>query len=215
MIPSRCRVVGLTAASLIPLCCANLGRALPSPVSQEAAGLVVIHNPDEAPAGATHFGSEFWRQTTSSSETASSLVSLQSLTTVRVGDAIERVSHAFCAAPDGTAALVRAQGYHATVSAGGLDFMPEPPLVAAGSHPGARFDLAASARFRTRRIAAGSRELFNEHSGAPSWYITGNTAQALLGSGLTEFYEARPDGIEVTWLLSQPLPTKGDLVIRA
>jgi hypothetical protein len=215
MIPCRFRVVGLTAASMISLWCGSHAQALPSRVSQQSPGIVFVHNPNDAPAWAAHFGSEFWRQTDLTSiQAISNPASAQALPGLRVGDAIERVSHAFAPTPDGACALVIAQGYRAGVCASGLEFVPELPMVTAGS---TRFDLAAKARFRTRQVSAGGQELFSGEAEAACWYVTGNTAQALLEpeSGLTEFYEARRDGIEVTWVLPRPVTAKGDLVINA
>ena len=70
MIPSRFRVVGLAAASVIPLLCGNQAQALPSVVPPEAPGIVFIHDPNELPDWANPFGHEFWLQATRSSSDA-------------------------------------------------------------------------------------------------------------------------------------------------
>jgi cysteine-rich repeat protein len=92
---------------------------------------------------------------------------------VDVQDAIARVSHAF----RGTE--VRSAGYTARVDGSGL-----------------RFEAGGSELRLTSRV--NGRE-----SGDVPWSIVGDTAQGLLAPGLIEHYQARDEGVEVSWVIAE------------
>ena len=101
---------------------------------------------------------------------------------VDVHDAISRVTHAF------RGGEVRSAGYTARVDDAGL-----------------RLDVSGSElRLRTRVNGRGV-------DGGASWSIVGDTAQRRIGPGVIEHYQARDDGVEVSWVVAQ----RGSFVIEA
>ena len=125
------------------------------------------------------------------------------------GQAIERVSHSFQTLAEGLSAQSVSRTYTARLEEVGLRLTPR------WQGPG-RSD-TDDAVFRTRTIRHGTRELYDGRNAAPAWWILGNTAQALLhpGSGVVEHYEAKPEGVAVTWVFSEPLRGVGSLVVEA
>jgi uncharacterized repeat protein (TIGR02543 family) len=80
-----------------------------------------------------------------------------------------------------------------------------------------RPDPRTEALFRTVSIGRDEAVFYDAAASTPEWSVLGNTAQALLNaaSGLLEHYEARGEGVEVAWVLSQPLPGTGPLALEA
>jgi len=188
---------------------------------QDAGKLVVHQKREELPGWAVGFGKEFWRrpqsisfaQRPASDEGASQLP-------IQVGDVIDRVSHAFAPDASSCGARVEGRGYRALLDSDGLRFAPANPAFGGGQPDPAPTGEAQSEeeiRFRTRWVQRGDRLPFLASSDPVGWHVLGNTAQALrdLRSGLVEHYEARSEGIEVTWLIPQAPEGDGDLVIGA
>lgn len=164
----------------------------------------------EPPAWAIGFGKEFWRAsaTTLSAYLTGQGAALQ-VSPSQVGNAIDRVTHAFRSDATGWVVSASDSTYRAALDSAGLAFTSA--TLGDGSHTG------ATARFRTRSVACGTRSLLASDPRSRDWHVTGNTAQALLGeaSGLVEHYEARQAGVEVTWLVTRPLAGARDLAIEA
>ncbi|HEY5950286.1 MAG TPA: EGF domain-containing protein [Kofleriaceae bacterium] len=64
--------------------------------------------------------------------------------------------------------------------------------------------------FRTSRVALGAREL---DGSSAQWSVLGNTAQRLIDatSGVIEHHEVRSDGVELSWVVREPIDS--DLVV--
>ena len=160
------------------------------------------------PVWAIPLGDEFWRR---SSQMRSDAIPPEGsgvvISPVKVSDAVERVTYAFCQEGANSLPQVRGRGYQARIT-DGVEFVASSPE--AGGP-------ATATRFYTRSIRREIGEGSVEESACPSWFVSGNTAQALLdtGSGLVEHCEAGPAGVEVTWVVSRPPPGKGGMVIEA
>jgi len=78
-------------------------------------------------------------------------------------------------------------------------------------------DPETEARFRTLAIRQKTQVLYASEADAVEWSVLGNTAQALLNSGLglVEHYETRGEGVAVTWVVTKPLPEGGPLSVEA
>ncbi|HMJ92392.1 MAG TPA: hypothetical protein VK530_21395 [Candidatus Acidoferrum sp.] len=77
--------------------------------------------------------------------------------------------------------------------------------------------MGAQGEFRTLSVKLGSDELFSTASGRENWSVLGNTVQRMLNvdKGIIEHYEARSEGVEVTWVLREQVKTEGNLQIEA
>jgi cysteine-rich repeat protein len=98
---------------------------------------------------------------------------------------VERVHHAIRRDPTTGLARVNGSGYMATFDGDGMHFESRGPGVTV----------------RTARIAFGDDVVYAER-GVP-WSLLGNTAQARLAPSVVEHYEARTDGVEITWLVRE------------
>jgi hypothetical protein len=160
------------------------------------------------PEWAIPFGDEFWRR---SSPILSDAVPPDDaravVSPVKVSDAVERVTYAFCQQGANSLPQVRGRSYRASVT-DALEF------VASSRESGAP---EAAARFYTRSIRREISEGCGKDLAFPAWFVAGNTAQTLLdaASGLVEHCEAGPAGVEVTWVMSRPPPGQGGMVIEA
>ena len=154
------------------------------------------------PPWAVPFGAEFWR--TPGRDGLGWTRQRQPLgqrSPVKVGDAIERVQHAFRSTSP-TEWSVRGRGYSATLSPQGLQFLP-----LAGDQE--VLNIAAS------RVELGRQTLFPSGDDAGPWHVAGNTAQRLrvAALGLIEHLEAVAAGVEVSWVLRCPPAAAADLII--
>src|SRR5207244_2247714 len=91
-----------------------------------------------------------------------------------------------------------------------------------GSEPARRVPLYApdagtEAQFRTLSVQWGDRSLYRKGPDPVPWSILGDTAQGLPNQdeGVVEHYEARNEGVEVSWVLSQRPFGPGPLEIDA
>ena len=124
-------------------------------------------------------------------------------------------------APDGGARQVSAGGGRsAPAGDGGIAngagvAQPRDRLVAGAAS--AQSVPEVEAFFHTLTVTSQNQALYTAEQSAADWSALGNTAQALLdeASGLLEHYEARTEGVAVTWVLSKPLRGAGDLSITA
>jgi hypothetical protein len=170
--------------------------------------LSIIRNSTQAPAWAVPFGAEFWRRHTARAGTpVSPRGAAAGISPFQLGDAIDRVTHAFEWSSAGVAAQAEGRNFRANVDSSGLTFSP---LGAAGA-------ATTPVRFQSRRISVDTREFYSGEPTASGWCLTGNTAQSLLEptAGVVVHYEVRPDGVEVTWVVARPLATQSDLTIEA
>jgi hypothetical protein len=167
---------------------------------------------EEAPAWTVAFGKEFWRRPTTQTRVNEALGKspVQVSSAVGVGEIIERVSHAFASDDPADPPVVHAKTYTASMKASGLRFSPNNPLETA---IGAETETV----FRTISVQQGRRALYTANASGLNWSVLGNTAQALLdpASGLVEHYEARGEGVAVTWVFSKPLATTGSFLVEA
>ena len=101
---------------------------------------------------------------------------------------------------------VQARTYTASLDARGLGFGP--PLPAKPSSGGLHI--------RTASIRHGEQVLYAPAESNLEWFVLGNTAQARLNApmGLVEHYEAGAAGMELTWVLQQPLRSAEELVVE-
>ena len=160
------------------------------------------------PSWAVRFGGEFWRKPHPGITALGSPAVAAGISPVQVNDALERVTHAFVEDPSGSHLQAQGNGYRAALGKEGLSFEPAAP---AGTGP------SCEARIHVLSVNRGERSCLAETSGASSWFVVGNTAQALLeaGIGLVEHFEAGSGGVEVSWVLNRPVPGEGDLVVKA
>jgi hypothetical protein len=170
--------------------------------------LSMIRSGAQAPAWVVPFGAEFWRRHLARVGTpVAPRGAAVGLTPFQLGDAIDRVTHAFEWSSPGAAAQAAGRNFRAHVDSSGLTLSPLGPATAA----------TTPIRFRTRTISLGSSEVYRGEPSASGWCVTGDTAQSLLERtpGLVVHYEVRPDGVEVAWVVARPLAAQGDLIIEA
>jgi len=166
---------------------------------------------------------------------------------INIGDVIDRVSHAWVRDLAEPVPRVLDNAYTATLDEGGLRFRSRQPerasdlpggnavqnranagleqLPAQSSngtpdeHP--RLGQEAEAVFRTVSIRLENRSVYESDKSKPVWSILGNTAQALLNADadVVEHFEAKAEGVAVSWILSKPLrsgtPEGANLVVEA
>lgn len=185
-------------------------------------GATALRRPDEVPAWAVPFGSEFWRSHMPASARLARLTSVTPFSAGKLADAIERVTHAF------EVCLPRSNG-----GGGVRTHRPyrEDPLIEAKAH-GYRARLEASAltlapggvgqdnpliSVRTLGVSRSATDRCCGAAQGTEWCVVGNTAQRQVdpGSGLVEHYEIRSDGVELAWILGRPPSGAGDLSIEA
>src|SRR2546426_153689 len=168
--------------------------------------------PEQAPPWTVAFGKEFWRRPTTQTRVNEALGKspVQVSSAVGVGEVIERVSHAFASDDPADPPVVHAKTYTASMNASGLRFLANNPIETA---IGAKTETV----FRTISVQQGRRALYTANASGLNWSVLGNTVQALLdpASGLVEHYEARGEGVAVTWVFSKPLATTGPFVVEA
>ena len=160
------------------------------------------------PEWAIPFGDEFWRRSSPIQSDAIPPDDARAVVSpVKVSDAVERVTYAFCQEGANSLLQVRGRGYQASVT-DGLEFVAFSPEAGEPS---------TAARFYTRSIRREIGDGCAKCLACPAWFVAGNTAQALLdaASGLMEHCEAGPAGVEVTWVMSRPPPGQGAMVIEA
>ncbi len=159
-----------------------------------------------SPDWAVPYGGEFWRPAAGISPRLLSAgnAGLASAPHPNLGEAIERVQHAFRPSPESGSWTAPAHSFRAQLSDTGLHF-----------HPAAS-DQEAAIAFRTCGIHIGDefRELTNPTS--TRWTVVGNTAQRLLDARLqlVEHVESRAAGVEVSWVLNQAPAVRGDVIIN-
>ena len=187
------------------------------PIAVDTAGITMHSNSDDRPAWAVPYGREFWHAISPSPASGYAELDLGEVVS-RVGHAIVQTqpfeipssaTRAYTATFDGKGfqmALYRPSGVSAGVSY--ADDPSEPPAsttVAFESEP------SAQAKFRTISVQSDGHSLYLAGAQSVPWSVLGNTAQGLLSGehGIVEHYEVGQDGIEVSWVLQQALPTKG------
>ena len=116
----------------------------------------------------------------------------------------ERVAHALTS---GDEPSVNSRSYVASFDTRGLQFSPKQP---------ARGGAASEAVVKTLAISRGNRGI-DAADERGEWVVLGNTIQRSLSHDkrVIEHYEARADGVSVTWVLPQPLPGSGSLTVEA
>ena len=180
----------------------------PARAPATSGNLSIIRNSTQAPAWAVPFGAEFWRRHMVRAGTpVYPRRAAAGLSPFQLGDAIDRVTHAFDWSSAGAAAQAAGQNFRANVDSSGLTLSPL----------GAASAAATPVRFQSRRISVGTREFYSGEPSASGWCLTGNTAQSLLEptAGVVVHYEVRPEGVEVTWVVARPVATQSDLTIEA
>jgi len=136
----------------------------------------------EAPAWAVPFGKEPWRRVAAQDPVVVA-PGAKAVESPAFADAMERVRHAISARPPIAEPYLESSRYRVAFTSDGVEYTPAPAFGAPGSEP---------ATLRTRGASYGS------------WWVVGNTAQILADrrTGAVEHYEARSDGIELTWILA-------------
>jgi hypothetical protein len=164
----------------------------------------------DAPTWAVSYGKEFWRRQATTRDTAAKSVALPEH--VDLGDIMERVSHAADTETNSTSPRVLAQTYLARWEERGLRFSPH--RLTEGF---VLEDAGAEAGFRTVAVRKGSEFLFRDGENVPARSVIGNTVQGALNreAGVIEHYEARREGVEVTWVLQKIPAGRGALEIEA
>lgn len=166
----------------------------------------VLGGIDQEPEWAVRYGREPWRQPPQ----ARSGDSLQLPARVNIGDIVDRVRHAFDAAPPDGVLAARADSYRASVSRRGLAFSPH-HLSSETEGDGLPVpDPATELRLRTTSIRIGDAEVRGV-LGAER-VVLGNTVQRELGAGIVEHIEAKAAGVELVWFLPTR-PSTGDVTI--
>ncbi|HNC97969.1 MAG TPA: hypothetical protein PKW90_17700, partial [Myxococcota bacterium] len=167
------------------------------------------------PSWAVPYGREPWRKAVAAIPRGSKLEP----GTPALANLMDRVSSAFRASPSGDGMEAAGSGYRARVANNGLGITALPPAHPKVQPSGTALpDLKpAEATFHTLYVSRGTTRLYQESRAAADWSYSGNTVQALRtpDGGLIEHYEARRDGVEVTWYLSKPPAGSGPLVISA
>jgi hypothetical protein len=135
------------------------------------------------------YGQEFWRKR-----------SVGPSNQLNLAEVMERVSHAFQEDKGSNSVHVVAQSYTATFDVEGARLAP-------------RGDGSPEAFLQTRSITRGADTLKREFQ---PWSFHGNTAQRLLiaSCGLVEHYEARQEGLELTWVLKEAPLGSGPLRVE-
>src|SRR6266542_388529 len=197
------------------------------PVAVPVPEITYQRQSDQAPSWAIPYGREFWHQLGPASPSVSANVDL--------GDVLGRVAHAISQTPVNP--QLKTKAYTATFDGSGFELelyrplgrvslgaveaenQPDDPFQTAPGPTTMRFESEASAqaRFRTLSVRSGSEVLYSPNQAAVSWSVLGNTAQGLLSSehGVVEHYETGPSGVEVSWVLQQPLTATDSLEIEA
>ena len=160
------------------------------------------------PEWAIPFGGEFWRRSSPTLSDATPPEDARAVAPpVKVSDAVERVTYAFCQEGANSLPQVRGRGYRASVT-DGLEFVASSPEAG---------EPDTTTRFYTRSIRREIGGGCAKCLASPAWFVAGNTAQALLdaASGLVQHCEAGPAGVEVTWVMSRPPPGQGGMAIEA
>lgn len=158
--------------------------------------------PAAQPSWAVPYGAEFWHPIRAAKTPPAGAPADDALP-LRLGEAVDRVSHAF-AGGDGHAG-VRSRTYRAVAGAVGWRFEPRPPPAPAAE---------AGLVFRTSEILRGGRPL--PLAATPARHARGNTVQTLLRTSpdVVEHVEARGGGLEVSWVFDSAPAGAGDLEIR-
>lgn len=157
---------------------------------------------DTNPAWAIPYGHEFWKQPATSQRELLSAPDSPSLHSAGLGDAIERVQHAFRPVPDDSGWTTGGRSFRASLGRNETEFAT------------AVTD-SAPISVRTRGWRRGNHPAMSHEGVGLNWVVVGNTAQRLLDSevGLVEHIEARGAGVEVTWVLHEPPVGSGEFVI--
>ena len=161
----------------------------------------------DLPIWAVRYGAEFWRPTQQSDShvkntTGGSPSSIQEI--------IERVDHSFISKSN--FAEVQSWNYQARIDASGLHLIPNLPKTSDISDPSV--DVCVS----TAKISDEQQTYFeNSPAAEVSRSLIGNTAQLLLddASGIVEHFEARAQGMELTWVIPHALNQTGSLAIES
>jgi len=172
-------------------------------VTHQAPSLLIVADPADAPEWAVPYGKEFWlRACPDRADTEAGDPSGPN-----IGDVIERVSHAVRRQDGDSLPTVRGNAYTAQFGGKGLTMTPE----ASGCT-----SRDAGAQIRTLSVKVGDVTLYKADQSPPKRIALGNTVQALLNRdvGLVEHIEARPEGLELSWVLNRKPSADGDLRIE-
>jgi len=195
----------------------------------------IVNKTVDAPAWTIKYGQEFWRDARPDTRrTQDDRSQGAAPSNLNLADAIDRVSHAVRMEASMPHPQIQARDYQVSLDGHGLRFSPHLPsenivdLVADPSAPGAApgdlsvpyratADPTTELQFRTLLVRQGDQVLYEPGQRASDWSLLGNTAQAMLNEqiGLIEHYEARDEGVDVTWVVSRPPEGAGPLRIEA
>lgn len=153
------------------------------------------------------YGHEFWRPGTGKTAAASSRG--LAATDGKVGRIIDRVRHAFKSDRASGGVTVDAGTYRAAAGNSGIRFAPRIPEGRSG-------DMAFEFQVRTHSVSRGDEVLFSPEEHPHDTLALGNTIQTLLNPDpqLVEHLEASERGVEISWILSAPGPSSGNLRIE-
>lgn len=196
------------AASLDP------GRA--TAVDATGTAVLLLRGAEQQPDWVVPYGSEFWRALTMAGALDDTASPRGLLNDARgtggagsLADVLGRASRPIRTTADDEAPACHTRTYSATFDLDG--FSIETPGDASLVAP-PRLDV------RTLAVRLGGRTLYDGRATAPARKLAlCNTAQTLLNekAGLVEHIEMRGDGVAVSWVLRNPQPRAGELVIEA
>lgn len=167
--------------------------ATPPPVTVAAAPRVEPEVQAQ-PAWAIKYGNEFWRTAKPTDWNSVSLDPQAPRPEFSVADVVDRVSHVIKAGEKGH--YVESRDYRADFVGHDLVFSPG----RAGQDAAGEVPLA----YRTVAIFAGGQAVYDNSRTVGESVAYGNTLQKQLADHLVEHYEARSEGVEVSWILQQP-----------
>jgi hypothetical protein len=189
------------------------------------AGFAFLKKAEDAPPWAIAFAKEFWLEQKpelaaphSFSPTIPDATRLLPAG-INVGDVMERVSHAISLDANEGSPKLKARFYTATFESDGFRISPHRSSdpVADEGFLNYQPDPDLQTTFRTLAVRQGSQTLFGQGQPSTDWSFVGNTGQRLLNTdyGLIEHYQARAEGVEVTWVLKNRPAGRGDVIVEA
>lgn len=190
------------------------GRA--TAVDATGTSVLLLRGAEQQPDWVVPYGGEFWRGFTMAGA-VDDTTSMSGFAGGRrrgdgaggLADILGRASRPIRTRADDAAPACRARAYSATIDLDG--FSIETPGDASLVAP-PRLD------FRTLTVRLGGRTLYDGRTASLRRKLAlCNTAQTLLNekAGLVEHIEMRGEGVAVSWVLRDPRPAAGDLVIEA
>lgn len=141
----------------------------------------------EWPAWAVQYGQEVWHGTPSDADDSNGVIA--------VSEVVDRVRHSIVV--EERLGTVLSDYYSVELGGSGIAFQTVSNLGDWGF------------RLKTDRVQVGGKDATLRTSGAQEWLLAGNTMQRMHDTelGVVEHYEARQEGLEVTWLLlTRPKP---------